>query len=179
MMEARGNEHFACHGRPFGRQKIESTVHFGPSRDQKAAVNWDKLSLGADFSEDFHKYVVEWNPDGMTFFIDDELLGSLHPPDDGGFWEYGKFTGENLWANGTKMAPFDEEFYLIINVAVGGNGYFPDGCINGHGDKPWSNRNVNGSMKSFWEARADWLATWNLGQEENAFVVDYVKVWSL
>jgi hypothetical protein len=40
--------------------------------------------------------------------------------------------------NGTggNAAPFDQDFYLIMNVAVGGtNGWFPDG----QGDKPWLN----------------------------------------
>ncbi|KAJ7244254.1 hypothetical protein C8J57DRAFT_1242961 [Mycena rebaudengoi] len=54
------------------------------------------------------------------------------------FWERDEFpnvvqngTGsiilENPWVNGTKAAPFDQSFYLIMNVAVGGtNGWFPD-----------------------------------------------------
>lgn len=37
------------------------------------------------------------------------------------------------------MAPFDQEFYLVINVAVGGiNGFFPD--MRG---KPWNNVSPN------------------------------------
>ena len=27
---------------------------------------------------------------------------------------------DNLWADGSKMAPFDQPFYLMMNVAVGG-----------------------------------------------------------
>lgn len=35
------------------------------------------------------------------------------------------------------MAPFDQEFYFILNLAVGGN-YFQHGCSNGdNGEKPW------------------------------------------
>lgn len=52
-------------------------------------------------------------------------------------WEKGGFSGDsandtlisNPWANSsstTGNAPFDQEFYLIINVAVGAkNGWFP------------------------------------------------------
>jgi len=177
LMEARGNEDLNCHNRPYGRQQVESTVHFGPSSEEKVAANWKKLNVNIDYSKNFHKYVLEWNPDGLSFFFDDELLGNLSPPD-GGFWEYGGFAGENLWKNGSKMAPFDEDFYLIINIAVGGS-YFPDWCTNGNGDKPWSGHKTNGSMKHFWEARNDWLATWNLGTDDNAFIIDYIKVWSL
>lgn len=44
---------------------------------------------------------------------------------------------QDPWANGTKnSAPFDQEFYLIMNVAVGStSGWFPEG----QGDKPWFN----------------------------------------
>lgn len=42
----------------------------------------------------------------------------------------------NPWQNGTNATPFDQEFYLIMNVAVGGtNGWFPES----QGDKPWLN----------------------------------------
>ena len=43
------------------------------------------------------------------------------------------------WANASvaNAAPFDQDFFLIMNVAVGGTtGWFPDG----QGDKPWLNQ---------------------------------------
>lgn len=43
----------------------------------------------------------------------------------------------NPWAQtGRHNTPFDQPFYLILNVAVGGtNGFFPEGV----GNKPWGN----------------------------------------
>jgi hypothetical protein len=43
----------------------------------------------------------------------------------------------NPWATtGRSNTPFDQPFYLILNVAVGGtNGFFPEGV----GNKPWGN----------------------------------------
>lgn len=77
------------------------------------------------------------------------------------------------------MAPFDQEFYFILNLAVGGN-FFPNGCQNGNGDMPWTSGFVPGSMKSFWEARNDWMPTWNnLNDDDIALKIDYIKVWSL
>jgi hypothetical protein len=50
-------------------------------------------------------------------------------------WDYGKFAGitvnktvyQDTWSwTGRKNTPFDQPFYLILNVAVGGNnGWFP------------------------------------------------------
>lgn len=77
----------------------------------------------------------------MKFYYDNELVGTVAPPG-GGFWELGGFQNsglQNPWSGGSKMAPFDQQFYLIINLAVGGTtGFFPDGVSNPSG-KPWSN----------------------------------------
>merc|ERR1719383_1460826 len=140
-------------------------------------TSWWTVNADNDFSNDFHTYRVEWDQDGIAFFIDDVQTGEVSPPE-GGFWEYGEFEGDNLWEEGSKMAPFDQDFYFILNVAVGGN-FFPDGCINQLGEKPWVGINVPGSMKSFWEAREDWLPTWDMDSEERALKIDYIKVWSL
>ena len=104
-------------------------------------------------------------------------MGHVNPPE-GGFWQLGEFSGNNIWSDGSKMAPFDQNFYFIINVAVGGN-FFPDGCTNAYGNKPWDGYNVPGSMKRFWEARQNWLPTWDMGSDERALKVDYIRVWSL
>lgn len=53
--------------------------------------------------EDFHLYVVEWYEDRMDFFID----GNKY------FTYANEGTGEATW-------PFDQPFYLIINLAIGG-----------------------------------------------------------
>jgi hypothetical protein len=47
-------------------------------------------------------------------------------------WQYSK----------NKNAPFDRNFYLILNVAVGGTiGYFRDGVAN----KPWKDNSSRAS----------------------------------
>ena len=51
---------------------------------------------------------MEWDQDGFRFYVDGEETGSLYPPEEG-FWELGGFQGQNLWAGGEKMAPFDQE----------------------------------------------------------------------
>ncbi len=67
-------------------------------------------------------------------------------------------------------APFDQEFFIIINLAVGGTaGYFPDGV----GGKPWQDSNSN-SVNQFYAAKNQWFPTWT-----KPFQIDSVKVWSL
>ena len=40
-------------------------------------------------------------------------------------WEKGGYEGPNTWAGKAINAPFDQRFYLILNVAVHGN-FFPN-----------------------------------------------------
>ena len=84
-------------------------------------------------------------------------------PGNDGFWNLGEFESaapgiDNPWIESqNKMVPFDTEFYLILNVAIGGtNGFFPDDAINGNGSpKPWNNESPT-AMKDFWLAKDQW-----------------------
>lgn len=69
------------------------------------------------------------------------------------------------------------QFYIIMNNAVGGVAYFPDGASN-PGGKPWSNTSPQAST-DFWNGRGQWLPTWTLHNNDAALIVDYVRVWAL
>jgi hypothetical protein len=90
----------------------------------------------------------------------------------------GNSKGKGTLPNGEKPrwnAPFDQDFYLIMSLGVGGtNGWFPDG----QGDKPWLNGQA-GAMKSFAEAKEKWFGTWPQGEDmdKRAMVIDSVKMW--
>lgn len=91
----------------------------------------------------------------------------------------GNSTGtENPWRHASSIAPFDQEFYVAINLAVGGTKAFPDDALTA---KPWKNSSPT-AVTEFWNARNSWLPTWNLEQNMSrnaSFVVDYVRVWAL
>jgi beta-glucanase (GH16 family) len=55
-------------------------------------------------SNQFHIYAIEWSQEKINFLIDDELY----------------FVFEND-KSGSEAWPFDEEFHLLLNIAVGGN----------------------------------------------------------
>ncbi|KXN70499.1 glycoside hydrolase family 16 protein, partial [Conidiobolus coronatus NRRL 28638] len=99
------------------------------------------------------------------------------------FFDKGKYpsTTVNPWsgeqASFEPAAPFDQEFYLIMNLAVGGNGgYFPDGI----GNKPWKNFGSPGqASRDFWKAKdSNWGHTWK-EDLSRAFAIDYVKAYDL
>lgn len=148
--------------------------------------------------------------DRITFSIDDVETGTINVGEGfwlyGNFDLKAPGT-ENPWRFGSTMAPFDQEvrrkiypktpnlnrkyakdsipffafqFYCIINLAVGGTGYFPDDGVN-PGGKPWLNTSPRAATE-FWNGRNQWLPTWKL--EENfskdaSLQVDYVRIWAL
>jgi hypothetical protein len=76
------------------------------------------------------------------------------------------------------MAPFDQEFYIIMNLAVGGINFFSDTYVNTPNPKPWLNNSTR-TMADFWEKKDWWLPGWNLASDNSHLQVDYVKVWAL
>jgi hypothetical protein len=84
-------------------------------------------------------------------------------------WSRGKFGQQVVnhsalfdpWSQtGKANTPFDQPFYLILNVAVGAtNGFFKDGV----GSKPWGDQSQETAPKQFFEAQGTWLPTWGTG----------------
>ncbi|KAE9385250.1 concanavalin A-like lectin/glucanase [Gymnopus androsaceus JB14] len=152
----------------------------------QGSLNWDLLrslmrrkvfNLATDppnpSEQDFHTYVLEWTLTFMRMYAQEAIF------------ERGNFPSvvqngsqsqmlQNPWVNGTNMTSFDLEFYLILNVAVGGtNGWFPDG----QGDKPWIDASdikpFFPAMCDFTNAQSTWSATW----PEDDYKLDYMKMW--
>lgn len=142
IMESRGNENLVQNGVNIGTHMVGSTLHWGPDyyTNRYEYTHFDKVEA-VGYDQDFHVYGVEWTPEHIKFSIDDVELGTITPPE-GGFWELGNLASSgyaNPWEGSSKMAPFDQEFYIIINLAVGGTAYFPDDATNADGSKPWLN----------------------------------------
>lgn len=83
------------------------TVHYGePHAEQQGTVN---LTSGS-FADDFHEYSVEWEPGEMRWYIDDELYLTVND------W-FTAVAGED---EKPYPAPFNQNFFVQLNLAVGG-----------------------------------------------------------
>lgn len=184
IIESWGNSHKYYSG---GRDKIKSSLHWGPDKDDDRYYKTTGGLSGAykDFSQEFHTYGLEWTDKYMYTYMDSRLLQILYVGFGDGFWDRGDFStsvGENnsaltdIWASSNnKAAPFDQEFYLILNVDVGGtNGWFPDGI----GDKPWVDA-YEYPATEFWNARDEWYPTWPESDEERGMVIKSIKMMEL
>lgn len=128
LMESRGNRALFNGNVQVGTEQVGSTLHFGP---QWNINGWPTahhtFNQAPGFNEQFHLYKLVWTPSYMHFLVDDRLIGTIHVGN--GFWDRGGFWNSghsNPWEGGTIMAPFDQEFYVIMNVAVGGTAFFPE-----------------------------------------------------
>ena len=180
VMESRGNDNLRdASGRQVGNKHISSTLHWGPYY----AANKFPRTMGTvdmkkgSFADDYHVFSLDWTKDIMHFYVDNTTILRFTVPEDG-FWKHGEFdkhhpNSVNPWAGGGKMAPFDQEFYIIMNVAVGGVKFFFDGF---RPEKPWKNNSPK-AKEEFWAAKEQWLKTWK--GDDVAMKVDYVRVWKL
>ncbi|WP_267890512.1 carbohydrate binding domain-containing protein [Paenibacillus bouchesdurhonensis] len=90
--------------------KIYGTLHYGLPHEQ--AQGSYTLPDGRTFAEDFHTFAVEWEPGEFRFYVDGVLYSKQNNwfsknPQEGGEYTY--------------PAPFDRDFFLQLNLAVGGD----------------------------------------------------------
>lgn len=86
-----------------------STIHYGePHAEQQGTITKEGDER---FSAKFHEYSVEWEPGEMRFYTDGELVLTCND------W----FTAVEGGDDKPYPAPFDQPFFVQMNLAVGGN----------------------------------------------------------
>jgi beta-glucanase (GH16 family) len=80
--------------------KVFGTLHYG--------LPWQHPSESFKLpNEDYHEFALEWEESQIRFYVDNQL--------------YGTRTKAEWYSTGrTNLAPFDQPFHLVLNVAVGG-----------------------------------------------------------
>jgi len=176
LMESRGNDPSCPVG---GHDTFGSTLHWGPNWDQNMyQLTTAQHKHAGSLADGMHVYGLVWTEERLYTYIDSEanIVLDVNMADTDFFTKGGWKNQDNPWKDQPKNAPFNKDFYLILNVAVGGTtGYFPEGqCA-----KPWSNNDPH-SVNAFWNSWGAWYPTWNYPQtNQSALKVDSVKVWSL
>jgi beta-glucanase (GH16 family) len=84
---------------------VLGTLHGPGYSGDKGISKRYQLPAGKRASDDFHLYAVEWEPNVIRFYVDDILYVTRTPAD---------------LPPGTEWV-FDHPFYVILNLAVGGN----------------------------------------------------------
>ena len=86
-------------------QRIHGTAHWGVDNSQhQESGQGISISFPETFADEFHVFSIEWEENSITWFLDDEEYFSL---------DSGDMNGQPY--------PFNQPFFFIMNVAVGGN----------------------------------------------------------
>ncbi|SCY20840.1 Glycosyl hydrolases family 16 [Nonlabens sp. Hel1_33_55] len=83
--------------------EVLGTVH-GPGYSGANAQSKSYNLINDRFDTSFHIFGIEWGPDYVNYYVDDVLYNQITPSDVNGEWVFN-----------------DNEFYLLINLAVGGS----------------------------------------------------------
>ena len=179
-MEARGNpQSYPAQGVNY----VRSTLNYGVLETlQTQLIGWWQQKRFT-YADDFHIYAFEWTPNWMRFYVDTRLEAMMNIKITGksgeSFFKRANYPQvarntsdlevavQDIWqlAGGTAAAPFDQEFFLIIDLAVGGtSGWFPDGV----GGKPWLDSSDD-AMAKFAAAQSTWSKTWPSSANDRAF----------
>jgi beta-glucanase (GH16 family) len=122
---------------------VHGTLHYGKDAPNNSSSGKAyALPAGANPADDFHTYALEWQEGEIRWYVDDYLYATQRQSDvrynakdeavglshRGWFAEYFDQATGALKTHWDK-APFDQEFYMILNLAVGGN--WPENVNNG------------------------------------------------
>ena len=94
IMENVGHEAGTAHG----------TAHWGPRGRGYSTFQGNSITLDEDLAERFHVFSIVWERDLIEWYVDETKFFTLTPAS----------TGNETWR-------FNDDFFFIFNVAVGGN----------------------------------------------------------
>ncbi|MBQ7614910.1 MAG: carbohydrate binding domain-containing protein [Butyrivibrio sp.] len=118
--------------------KSYHTIHYGYSSGTGHKENQGTNYVEQNgYSDDFHTFTVDWDPGKITWYVDGNEVYTTSD------W----YTGTDDDNQITYPAPFDQNFYVILNLAVGGS------WVGNPGDEEFAEMN------------------------EKAYEVDYVRVY--
>ncbi len=88
-----------------GGNEVNGTIHFGGAWPANQASG-QSYSVATSATANFHLYAVEWDATEIRWYVDGILYSS-----------------KDAWTSsgGPYPAPFNQPFYILLNVAVGGN----------------------------------------------------------
>jgi len=88
-----------------GGNEVYGTIHYGGEAPANVFTG-ETYVVPTDATTEFHTYAIEWDPTEIRWYVDGVL-----------------YAMQNSWFSTAAPfpAPFDQPFYIILNVAVGGN----------------------------------------------------------
>jgi len=135
-----------CNG-DVGENRMISALHFGDYAPKNKFLDTRvALPTNALPSDDFHVWTLEWGEGQMRFYLDGRK-----------YWELraGQWDSASPLAKSNAVAPFDQPFYIMANLAIGG------GLSEKNNDKGVA-ANVTPA-----EFQIDWIRIYQCGEDKD------------
>jgi beta-glucanase (GH16 family) len=88
--------------------KVYGTLHYGGQYPNNTFSGQSYVLQAGTFSDDFHVFAIEWDSTSIRWTMDGNPYHT-------------KTVNQWYTTAAPRPAPFDQRFYMILNVAVGGN----------------------------------------------------------
>ncbi|CAM9899428.1 unnamed protein product [Heterosigma akashiwo] len=206
IIESRGNGvGYTIGGVPMGRNQAASTLHFGRVDEEGKLLQfpvdgWPHVHNGPysctytaagepDFTQAFRTFGLYWDEDAMYTYVihpngtEEMLLDLRHGWEQGQCSPAGGLVGSGFPHACRPNAPADRPFYLILNLAVGGNQGATSrrcpGATQLTSPRPPPHRSPRCPLPqaNFWNAKETWYPSWLAAGDSSTFQIDSVRVW--
>lgn len=97
-----------CEARGQNLNQIASTIHYGTPSNHYWITSGD-LTTGCSIDQ-YHVYTVDWTPTQLVYRLDGKA-----------YYVQDLTNIANNWMYSAPGQPFDQDFYMILNVAIGGD----------------------------------------------------------
>lgn len=98
--------------------EIHGTLHYGLAWPQWTVSDTQYESDTADFTNEFHVYAIEWEENEIRWYIDGTHYQTQTAD---GWYNYILQGQEKGFDVASPTAPFDKDFHIIMNLAIGGD----------------------------------------------------------
>ncbi len=93
-------------------ETVSGAIHFGGEFPDNVSLGQAYTFPDGGAADDYHTYTLEWEPGELRWYVDGHLYQTQN-----NWYSIGK----NQPANNAYPVPFDQPFYMILNLALGGN----------------------------------------------------------
>ncbi|WP_108123986.1 glycoside hydrolase family 16 protein [Saccharospirillum mangrovi] len=114
-LKAQSDAEGAEPGQPESR--VHGTLHYGRAWPENVYSGTAYDMAGDNPADDFHHYALEWEEGEIRWYVDGVHYATQTQDD----WYTQYINAEGEMVNGEAAAPFNRDFHLLLNLAVGGN----------------------------------------------------------
>ncbi|XP_054087138.1 gram-negative bacteria-binding protein 3-like [Zeugodacus cucurbitae] len=132
-----------------------------------------------DLGNNFHLYSLIWTEQSISVAVDNVEYCNFNPDISGTLANLNEDDEElpnrDSLKKGSKLAPFDQEFYITLGYGIGGLNDFKEGLYGWQPEKPWKNADPHAMDTLLKEAETNF----NQWLEFGELLIDYVKVYAI